>query len=82
MQCIIHYGGQAPYSKLKHLSDANILKINESKRIRQQLGGSHYHPQVDSVPEIIDKQLHGVHLTPCYKRYFDFFCTFIKFLIF
>ena len=68
MKCIIHYEKQKSYSKIKHLSETNIEKIKEAKEKRQEIGGTHYHAQVDLVPDAFDHEKHGVHLTPCYKR--------------
>lgn len=69
MDCIVHYPNLKSYSKIKKLTQINIEKIKLAKEKRQQVGGVHYHSQVDIIPEEIDPEKHGIHLEPCYKRY-------------
>ena len=69
MECIVHYVDQKSYGKIKKLSKINTEKIKLAKEKRQQVGGVHYHSQVDHIPDQIDPEKHGVHLEPCYKRY-------------
>ena len=45
------------------------MKINEAKLRRSELDGANAHKeQVDSIPDVINPDIHGVHLDPCYKR--------------
>ena len=67
MECIVHYDN-LNYSFLKKLSDTNIERINLAKEKRLQLGGAHHHNQCDQVPSVLNPEIHGVHLEPCYKR--------------
>ena len=76
MECIVHYKNQTTYSKLKKLTETNIEKIRKAREKRQQIGGLHCHPQVDLIPDEIDPERHGVHLEPCYKRYFFAFINY------
>jgi len=59
MECIIHYENQSSYSKIKQLSETNIKRIEEAKQKRQEIGGVHYHPQVDLVPDTFNYDKHG-----------------------
>ena len=53
----------------KKLSDTNLGKINQAKLKRLELGGANAHKdQVDSISDVINPDVHGVHLDPCYKR--------------
>ena len=45
------------------------MKINEAKLRRLELDGANAHKeQVDSIPDVINPDIHGVHLDRCYKR--------------
>jgi len=68
MKCIIHYENQSKYSRLKHLSEINIERINQARDVRQKIGGVHRHSQIETIPDAIDHEKHGVHLNPCYAR--------------
>ena len=68
MECIAHYGNQSHYSVLKKLSAINIERINLTREKRLQIGDAHNHNQCDHIPSIIDPEIHGIHLDPCYKR--------------
>ena len=71
MECVVHYKNQSSYSNLKKLTDTNIKRINEAKEKRLKIGGVHAHEeQTKNLPKIIDANKHGIHLEPCYKRYF------------
>ena len=51
------------YSKIKKLSDTNLEKINQAKLKRLELGGANAHKeQVDSIPDVNNSDIHGVHL--------------------
>ena len=63
MECIVHYTNQKSYSKIKKLSDTNLEKINQAKLKRLGFGGANAHKeQVDSIPDVINPDIHGVHL--------------------
>ena len=70
MECIAHYTNKKSYSsKIKKLSDANLEKINHAKLETFELSGANAHKaQVESNPDVINPDTHGVHLDPCYKR--------------
>ena len=69
MECIVHYTNQKSYSKIKKLGDTNVEKINQAKLKRLKLGGANAHKeQVDNIPDVINLDIQGVHLDPCYKR--------------
>ena len=72
MECIVHYTNQKSYSKIKKLNDTNLVKINEAKLKRLKLDGDKeinaHKEQVDSIPDVINPDIHGVHLDRCYKR--------------
>ena len=56
-------------SKIKKLNDTNLEKINETKLKRLELDGANAHKeQVDSILDVINQDIHGVHLDRCYKR--------------
>ena len=68
--CIIHYKNQSSYSSVKPLSDIKIQRIRDARKKREDIGGSYLHlDQILQIPEIINKEIHGIHLEPCYKRY-------------
>ena len=71
LQCIIHYNiKNANYSKIKPISEINQEKIYAAKSIRKSKGGNHHHKeQCDAIPSEIDPTKHGIHLTPCYKKF-------------
>ena len=62
LQCIIHYYiKNTNYSKIKPIS---------AKSIRKSKGGNHHRKeQCDATPSEIDPTKHGIHLTPCYKKF-------------
>ena len=71
LNCIIHYENQSSYSIIKKLSETNINRIFEAKEKRSSTGGRNSHAdQIKQIPNEIDLELHGVHLEPCFKRYF------------
>ena len=39
--CVVHYADQTSYSTVKELSDVNKEKIDQAKRKRTDIGGSH-----------------------------------------
>ena len=68
MECIVHYTNQISYNKIKKLSDTNLEKINQAKLKRLEPGGAIVHKeQVDNIPDVINPDIHGVHLDPCYN---------------
>jgi len=70
LKCIVHYSNQSCYSPIKILSQTNIQKIKEASEKRQRLGDSNlHHDQVCQIPDLVDPEIHGIHLEPCYKRY-------------
>ena len=71
LQCIIHYNiKNANYSKIKPISEINQEKIYAAKSIWKSKGGYHHHKeQCDAIPSEIDPTKHGIHLTPCYKKF-------------
>ena len=71
LNCIIHYENQSSYSIIKKDSEANINRIFEAKEKRSRIDGRNSHAnQIKQIPNEIDLELHGVHLEPCFKRYF------------
>ena len=69
MECIVHYTNQKSYSKIKKLNDTNLEKINQAKLKRLEFGGANAHKeQVGGIPNVINPDIYGVHLHPCYKR--------------
>ena len=71
LTCIIHYPSKnTTYSKLKEVTEGAWEKIQNAKAIREEKGGDNHHKQqCDLVPDHIDPALHGIHLTPCYKKF-------------
>ena len=71
LQCIIHYNiKNANYSKIKPISEINQEKIYAAKSIRKSKGDNHHHKeQCDTIPSEIDPTKHGIHVTPCYKKF-------------
>ena len=68
--CIIHYGDQDNYSKIKEITDNNANKIQTSKEIRERVKRDNYHrEQCLMIPNEINKTIHGIHITPCYKKF-------------
>ena len=60
----------AKYSQLKSLSGHAHERLLEAKAIRQGQGGDNEHKdQCDSIPEVLDQSIHGIHLMPCYKHF-------------
>ena len=42
--------------------------LREARQKRFDFGGKNYHhEQCESIPDVIDHQMHYVHLDPCYK---------------
>ena len=69
MERIVHYTHQKSYSKIKKLNDTNLKKINQTKVKRLEHGGTNAHKeQVDSIPDVINQDIHGEHLHLCCKR--------------
>ena len=76
MKCVVHYPNQGMNTKLKSLSDVNKTKIKKAKEVTENLGGeNHLLLQCESVPEVFNDNLHGVHSERCYKktRFFYFY---------
>ena len=68
--CIIHYDGQEKYSKIKDLSVVNEERIRKAKTIRETFNDENYHKkQYDTIPATINHEVHGVHMTLCYKKF-------------
>ena len=54
---------------MKKLNDTNLEKINQAKHKRLKFSKANAHKeQVDSIPHVINPDIHGVHLDSCYKR--------------
>ena len=69
LKCIIHSENQVSYSEIKSLTEMNRRRISEAREKRNELGGKNNHfEQITQIAEKIDRELHGVHLEPCYKR--------------
>ena len=72
--CIIHYNGHEEYSSIKPISNLNELRIREAKALRETAGGetaggeNFHEAQCNTIPDIINNT-HGIHLTPCYKKF-------------
>ena len=67
--CIIHYEKYNKYSGIKAINDVNEQRIRNAKIERETLGGCNHHKtQCDMVPEIINHDVHGIHIEPCYKK--------------
>ena len=68
--CIIHYDGHEKYSKIKDLSAINEERIRKAKTIQETFNDQNYHKkQCNSIPATINHEVHGVHMTPCYKKF-------------
>ena len=69
MKSIANYTNKKSYSKIKKLSDANLESINQAKLKRLELGGANAHKkQVHSTPDVVNPDIHGVHLDPCHNQ--------------
>ena len=70
-QCTIHYNiKNANFSKIKPISEINQEKIYAAKSIQKSKGGNNHHKEkCDAIPSEIDPTKHGIHLTPCYKKF-------------
>ena len=70
LECIVHYDGYDKYSGLKQISEINENRIREAKLLREETGGlNHHQEQCSKIPDAFDQNLHGIHLTPCYKKF-------------
>ena len=70
LECIIHYEGYENYSLVKDVSETNEDKIRWARIIREQKGGANHHErQCNNIPDVIDSNIHGIHVTPCYKKF-------------
>lgn len=70
LSCIIHYANQDTFSDIKEISASNEERIRLAKSAREKCNDENYHiEQCESIPEQIDKTLHGIHSTPCYKKF-------------
>ena len=69
MKSIAIYTNKKSYSKIKKLSDADLESINQAKLKRLELGGANAHKkQVHSIPDVVNPDIHGVHLDPCHNQ--------------
>ena len=67
--CTIHFDGHEKYSKLKDLPAINEERIRKTITIGETLNDKNYHKmQCDTIPATINHEVHGVHMTPCYKK--------------
>ena len=71
LNCLFHYKlNDAKYSEIIQIYTRSINRIREAKVLREEKGGrNHHQEQCDSIPEVIDNNVHGVHLEPCYKKF-------------
>ena len=69
--CIIHIEGRSKYSNLKDVNEQNEIRIRQAIEEHVKQGGdvSRFYERCTSVPEIIDKNIHGIHIDPCYKDF-------------
>ena len=68
--CIVHYDGKEQYSKLKDVSEQNESRIREAKAKRETFSDENCHEkQCHLVPDIIDNDIYGIHMEPCYKKF-------------
>ena len=66
--CIIHYDNKSSYSKIKEVNDVNEQRIRQAKSVYLQSGNNSRHlEQCGLIPDVIDDNLHGIHIDPCYK---------------
>ena len=65
MECVVHYCDLANYT-LKQLTETNIERIKLAKNKRLRLGRRHHQPQCDQIPDVIDPNVHKIHVE-CYK---------------
>ena len=69
-QCIVRYAGLGPYSELKDVNEEKEARIGAAKARRETLKGrNHHEEQCLLVPDNIQDATHGVHMTPCYKKF-------------
>ena len=68
--CIIHYDGREKYSNMKDISENNIERIRYAKDLRERVKGENHHvEQCNMIPDAIDMNIHGIHITPCYNKF-------------
>ena len=68
--CIANYDGQDKYSKIKDLPAINEERIRKSKTIQETFNGENYQKkQCDTIPATINNEVHGVYMTPRYKKF-------------
>ena len=62
-QCIVHYSGHSGYGNLKPISSNVEDRLREAKQRRFDIGGENYHHnQCEYIPDVINHQIHYVHL--------------------
>ena len=50
-------------------SSLNIERIQLAKEKRMRIGGTNSHEeQCSLIPLLVNHEIHGIHLEPCYKR--------------
>ena len=71
LKCVVHYKKCDRYSTIRTLTEQNKKRILQAKEIRESLAtaNTHHKEQCDSVPDVYNDEIHGIHLDPCYKRY-------------
>ena len=68
--CVIHYDGREKYSNMKDISENNIERIRYAKDLRERVKGENHHvEQCNMIPDAIDMNIHGIHITPCYNKF-------------
>ena len=66
----MHYDGKEQYSKLKDVSEQNESRIREAKAKWETFSDENRHEkQCHLVTDIIDNDIHGIHMEPCYKKF-------------
>ena len=68
--CVVHYTGFSSYSNIKDISQDNAVRLRNAKVKRETLKGENHHQeQCSLIPDIINNDVHGIHMIPCYKKF-------------
>ena len=58
------------YDNIKEIPKINEDRIRQAKALRETAGGLNLHKeQCEQIPDVIVHSKHGIHLTPCYKKF-------------
>ena len=69
MRCVVHYNSIKNNEPITPLNTSTFNTLCNNKSARQRLGSENEHtPQCESVPDILDTQIHGYH-KKCYKKF-------------